>query len=192
MVIKKFSRTDYPPHTCHIQACSYMRAHTDEHTRTTFLEIISGLLSLYMQSMQEGLLPSTPVFTLCSLSPFKPGEMLSKLKKKILLAHGNTIVCLRQKKKHGETAKHNTNFRRGEQQNCGTQTYLALSPLSHRTVNRSLHGTSLPSVGCLVLLVSRPASTPPPGGLSCCCNARLLNVCERSFHDIFRNLQNSV
>lgn len=75
----------------------------------------------------------------------------------------------------GESAKHSTNFRCCEQQNSGTQTNLALRALSRRTLSPRLFTAddSAPSAGCLVLLVSRPAPTLPPGGLSRCCKGRL-------------------
>lgn len=141
--------------------------HTYRHTHTASLEIISGLSAPYMHSIQEDLSPSR------SLSPAPCCCLHSNLVrtclnwKKILLDHGNVNICLRQKKNEyffflnsdGETAKHNTNFRCCEKRNSGTQTNLALSPLSRRTVSPGLFTADdgAPSAGCLVLLVFRPA-----------------------------------
>lgn len=183
MAISKACRTDDPRHTCgtcrHAVSCT----HTHRHTRPTSLEIISGLSAPYMRSTQENLSPRRSLFT-CPLllSPFKRSESLSKAKK-ILLDHGNMNMSEAEKKRSvffflnsdGETAKHSNNFRCCEQNNSGTQTNLALSPLSRGTVSPRLFTADdgAPSAGCLVLLVSSSVPTLPPGGLSCYCKARL-------------------
>lgn len=93
-VISKACKTDDPPHTCG----TYRHAHIQTHTHNFSGNNFWLVRPIYAQYTGRSFTQQISVTCPLLLSPLKPCENLSELKK-ILLNHGNMNICLWQKKK---------------------------------------------------------------------------------------------